>query len=446
MVLYHTLCVLLPCILCETILLWKRRGDHKSPLRRRKALLRHLAGVLLFSLYLNLVLMATGIGTAWDIGKFDHIISIDRINLLPFSDITKDGSFDYPNILLFVPMGVFLPSIWRTMRALRKTTFFAFLFSLCIEVCQLLNSRVTDITDLIYNTAGGFLGFLLWYGCFTLASPRRRRPLRLSRWEPLLITFLPLAGVFLLFNPRISFDHAFGSGESEKISVEYMTIPRPDEASLSFEKDWVMEHAALFPEGKAESAAENPELIHFMFMLGNGDTGSESTSLLTEEETSGEIPCLFQWDKRWGFYDYGENNVGFSGCGPTCLAMVLASYIGDPKLTPGFLSNYAMENGYYESGAGTRWAFMTEVAESCGVTAKQLRPSQIPDELSAGHPVIVSVGKGHFTEAGHFILLAGIEDGKIRVHDPNSLTNSETLWDFEIFQDEIKAGWGYRKE
>lgn len=296
MVLYHTLCVLLPCILCETILLWKRRGDHKSPLHRKKALLCHLAGVL-----------------------------------------------------------------------------FSFLIALRF----------------------------------------------------------------------ISFDHAFNSGESEKISVEYMTIPHPDEASLSFEKDWVMEHAALFPEGKVESAAENPELIHFMFMLGNGDTGSESKSMLTEEETSGEIPCLFQWDKRWGFYDYGESNVGFSGCGPTCLAMVLAAYIGDPNLTPGFLSNYAMENGYYESGTGTRWAFMTEVAESCGVTAKQLRPSQILDELSAGHPVIVIVGKGHFTEAGHFILLAGIEDGKIRVHDPNSLTNSEILWDFEVFQDEIKAGWGY---
>ncbi len=209
------------------------------------------------------------------------------------------------------------------------------------------------------------------------------------------------------------------------------------------EEEWVLEHADLFPEGKAESALGNAELIHFMYQFGTGDAGSDTDAALSADEISGQIPCLYQWDERWGFHDYGENVVAFSGCGPTCLAMVLAAYRNDPAITPAYLADYAMQKGYYESGVGTRWAFMQEAAEAFGLAGRQVPSSQILEELSDGHPVIVSVGKGHFTENGHFIVLCSLGDGKICVHDPNSKANSEKLWAFEDFKDEIKNAWVY---
>ena len=44
-----------------------------------------------------------------------------------------------------------------------------------------------------------------------------------------------------------------------------------------------------------------------------------------------------QTDPRWGSLDYSargeKTNIAVSGCGPTALAMVLATWV-DPKITP----------------------------------------------------------------------------------------------------------------
>ena len=92
MSIYHTLCVLLPCTLVETVLIMMRRGDSDSSLRHKNhRLLPHLIWILLLCLYLDLLLSVTGIGTIWDIGKYDPIIYTNEINLIPFSDIREDG-------------------------------------------------------------------------------------------------------------------------------------------------------------------------------------------------------------------------------------------------------------------------------------------------------------------------------------------------------------------
>ena len=46
-----------------------------------------------------------------------------------------------------------------------------------------------------------------------------------------------------------------------------------------------------------------------------------------------------------------------------------------------------------------------------------------------------------FTTTGHFIVLVGVEDGKIRVHDPNSTQRSNQLWRWETLEYQIKGLW-----
>ena len=444
---YHYLCVLVPCIIYEIVMTRKAGGGDGSPLllRGRKAVFLHTARVLIFCTYLNLVLRITGIGTLWDIGKYDSLFRADEINLSPFSDVRAGDGFDVLNVMLFVPFGFLLPRIWEGMRNALRVAGCGFLLSFAIEICQLFNFRATDVNDVIYNTFGALVGYLFWR-FVTRKSRGALRPGRASagvRSEPVLLVLLSVFGVFLLYNPRAGIPAEEAQSNLLKITERNSTLPRPDEASLDFEKNWILENASLFPAGKAEKAVGNPELIHFMFMLGNGDTSCDSKRTLSEDELSDGIPYLFQWDRRWGFEPYGENNIGFSGCGPTCLAMVLSFLTQNPNLTPQTLADYAMNHDYYESGSGTRWAFMTETAEAYGVAAQSIPLSEIPTRLTAGSPVIVSVGKGHFTETGHFIVLTDMEDGKIRVHDPNSIANSERLWDFEEFKGEIKSAWGY---
>ena len=65
------------------------------------------------------------------------------------------------NLGLFAPLALVLAFCWRS-HAVAKTTLLVLGLSACIEVTQLLldNNRAADITDVITNTAGGFVAAL----------------------------------------------------------------------------------------------------------------------------------------------------------------------------------------------------------------------------------------------------------------------------------------------
>lgn len=66
------------------------------------------------------------------------------------------------NILLLMPIGFLLPLINRDRWNIRITILIGFLFSLGIELCQILTKRGQfEFDDLINNTLGVFIGYLL---------------------------------------------------------------------------------------------------------------------------------------------------------------------------------------------------------------------------------------------------------------------------------------------
>ena len=77
-----------------------------------------------------------------------------------------------------------------------------------------------------------------------------------------------------------------------------------------------------------------------------------------------------------------------------------------------------------------------------GCTASE--PQRIVDALSEGKLVVAIMGKGHFTTSGHFIVLRGVQDGKILVADPASYKRSQKLWELSIILNEAgkRAGSG----
>lgn len=65
------------------------------------------------------------------------------------------------NVLLFVPLGIFLPSLWRTITWKGVLTV-ALGFSAALEISQLFVIGTPDIDDVILNSLGAVLG----YGAF----------------------------------------------------------------------------------------------------------------------------------------------------------------------------------------------------------------------------------------------------------------------------------------
>lgn len=155
-----------------------------------------------------------------------------------------------------------------------------------------------------------------------------------------------------------------------------------------------------------------------------------------------EMPLFMQWDERWGYKEYAGNLMGLSGCGPTCLSMVAFHLTQNEKYTPLHMAQFSEKNGYYESGNGTLWTLFTHGAVKLGFTVKEvpLWKSAVIEHLENGKPIICNVGKGVFTESGHYIVLTRYEKGKIYVNDPNRKSNSKG-WEFEDFSDQIKNMW-----
>ena len=164
--------------------------------------------------------------------------------------------------------------------------------------------------------------------------------------------------------------------------------------------------------------------------------------------SQGGIPELLQWDERWGYAPYGTGIVATSGCGPTCMAMVAAGLNQDVTITPAKVAAYGTTYGYVDEENNTYWRFMDEAGSNWNLNSRggMFSEEQISAELSQGHPVICSMGPGDFTQIGHFIVLTGYENGNVKVNDPFSIKNSDTMWSFAYIKDQIKAMWIFSKK
>lgn len=208
----------------------------------------------------------------------------------------------------------------------------------------------------------------------------------------------------------------------------------------------IMKHKADYPELLIEAIEGNTELTEFVYHYKDREEYQNKKVSVKEEIKKGEIPLLMQWDLRWGYNEYGNDMIGISGCGPTCLSMVIIGLTQNTKYTPDKVAKYSMEHGYVMDGS-TAWSLMYEGAKHFGIMGEEigLDKNQVEAYLENGHPIICSMRPGDFTTKGHFIVLSGIKDGKIVVNDPNSKIRSEKLWDFDKIQDQIKNLWVFSK-
>lgn len=160
------------------------------------------------------------------------------------------------------------------------------------------------------------------------------------------------------------------------------------------------------------------------------------------------VPALLQWDQKWGYVPYGDMNIAFAGCAPTALSMVLSYLKQDPSITPPAVARFAEEDGDYVEGAGTAYTIFENAAAHYGVdvTGVPVDMDSIQTALDNGQILIAHAVPGKFTTIGHFMVITGTEDGKLIVHDPNSIKNTNTSWDPDEMLPEFDMIWGFSKK
>ncbi|MEG0430196.1 MAG: VanZ family protein [Anaerovoracaceae bacterium] len=84
------------------------------------------------------------------------------INAIPFIPMVADMKNSILNVILFIPYGIMLPFLWKKFSSLKSIMLFSFGTSLIIEMLQVFTYRATDINDLITNTTGAILGYLIF--------------------------------------------------------------------------------------------------------------------------------------------------------------------------------------------------------------------------------------------------------------------------------------------
>ena len=134
-------------------------------------------GITLFFMFLTGLLSQTILpevsvqGDGIQLTNGDH----QAINLEPFRVLTETyNAIKYldlwqpflinfvGNIVMFIPIGILLPLLWKKFDRAWRTIAIGFLLSLLIEILQLPQMRSSDVDDLWLNTLGVSIGYILY--------------------------------------------------------------------------------------------------------------------------------------------------------------------------------------------------------------------------------------------------------------------------------------------
>ena len=137
-------------------------------------------------------------------------------------------------------------------------------------------------------------------------------------------------------------------------------------------------------------------------------------------------PDFKQYDPRWAKKAYsscGDKNqtMKSSGCGPTAMADVAAALI-DPSVTPPLLADKALSWGDRSRSNGTAWSFFRHVSREYpfGRYLKTGSKNELFKCLDAGGLAVASMGKGYWTQGGHYICVWKHDTEYIYANDPAS--------------------------
>ena len=157
--------------------------------RRKQNNFLHVTVQASFFIYVFAVLQLTGYfilfkevsSHGWWDKMNQRIETHDRVNLELFKtiDIYQTwGKQILGNFVMLLPLGIYLPLIYKRLR--KTYNFFVvllicFLVSVGIELLQLATSyRSTDIDDVLLNTLGGGVGFLIYQLIKVIVTPKKR--------------------------------------------------------------------------------------------------------------------------------------------------------------------------------------------------------------------------------------------------------------------------------
>ena len=201
------------------------------------------------------------------------------------------------------------------------------------------------------------------------------------------------------------------------------------------EKDWASLLYSVMEEDQRVTVGDTDGSGYYGTDYGDITFSNAATSVVYYNQT----------DARWGNKPYGKTStIGRAGCGPTALAIAVASLTSN-KVTPYDVAQWSVANGGLCEGSGSYHSLIPNGGRHYGLTVTSIGRDgkKLVEALQSGKLVIAIMSKGHFTNGGHFIVLRGVTaDGKLLVADPASVKRSNKEWDLRIVTGEASRRVG----
>lgn len=136
--------------------------------KKKRRMIAGILFVLYFSVLFYFLFFSEKMGRTYSEREYHY-------NLIPFKEILRFWNYRdslgmqtvllniVGNVLAFVPFGTFLPIFSMRCKRFWRTILFSFELSFLVEVLQLV-TRVGsfDVDDLLLNTIGGMIGFIVY--------------------------------------------------------------------------------------------------------------------------------------------------------------------------------------------------------------------------------------------------------------------------------------------
>lgn len=144
------------CIFLLILTLWRRFNEKSAEKNTLKRDLVHFLLIAYCITLLKLAFFSREPGSRTDVSMrlFDT-----------WGTTMQTHAFFIENILMFLPFGILVPTVFQETRGVLRCTVTAFACSTLLEMIQLVTGRgFCQIDDVITNTVGGLVGYALYRG------------------------------------------------------------------------------------------------------------------------------------------------------------------------------------------------------------------------------------------------------------------------------------------
>lgn len=164
---------------------------------------------------------------------------------------------------------------------------------------------------------------------------------------------------------------------------------------------------------------------------------------------TGDFVFYEQDDPRWASHPYGAaGTVGPSGCGPTSMAMIVAT-LANKTVTPIDTATLGAANGSAYEGGTIHLPLISAAAEKWGLNYRDISAESLDSAIQTlkdgGLVYMGGSGPAPFTSGGHIVVMRGVtDDGKIIIGDP--YRNAADVYDRSIIEANRGSTFAITKE